>query len=449
MTLLQTLLAFVFALGTLIAIHEFGHYIVAKWCGVKVLRYCIGFGKPIFSRRLGKDQTEWALAAFPIGGYVKFLDEREGEVAPHEVHRAFNRQSVWKRFAIVAAGPVANFILAIALYYALFIHGIDEPQAIIATPPPATLAAGSGFQDGDQVVKLNGDPIKSWTDLRWRILQLAVERGTANLEVVSRSGAPRAVVLNLSSMSAADAEGDFMRKIGLALHRPSPSIGKVIAGGAAQRAGFQAGDRIVSVGGVAAASGDQVIKAIRASAEKPLKFEVERAGAVLQLTATPEAKLDEATKEKIGRINAEIGAKLAMTNVSYGFFGSLPQAIEKTWDMSIFSLKMLGKMVTGEVSWKNLSGPVTIADYAGQSARMGAYYYLNFLALISISLGVLNLLPIPLLDGGHLLYYVLEILRRKPVSERVMEIGQQFGMGVLFVLMAFALYNDIQRLISG
>ena len=449
MTLLQTVIAFVVALGTLIAIHEFGHYIVAKWCGVKVLRYCIGFGKPIFSRRLGKDQTEWALAAFPFGGYVKFLDEREGKVAPAEAHRAFNRQPVWKRFAIVVAGPVANFILAIALYYGLFIHGIDEPKAIVAVPPVATLAAGTGFQDGDEVITLNGESIKSWTDLRWRVLQLAVARGTANLEVVNANGQRRALVLNLSSMSAADAEGDFMRKIGLSLHRPSPSIGRVIPGGAAERAGFRAGDRIVSVAGSRAASGDQVIKAIRASAEKPLKFEVERDGALLQLTATPEAKVDEATKEKIGRINAEIGAKVPMTNVSYGFLGSLPQAVEKTWDMSIFSLKMLGKMVTGEVSWKNLSGPVTIADYAGQSARMGAYYYLNFLALISISLGVLNLLPIPMLDGGHLLYYVVEILRKKPVSERVMEIGQQFGMGVLFVLMAFALYNDIQRLISG
>ena len=449
MTLLQTVIAFVVALGTLIAIHEFGHYIVAKWCGVKVLRYCIGFGKPIFSRRLGKDQTEWALAAFPFGGYVKFLDEREGKVAPAEAHRAFNRQPVWKRFAIVVAGPVANFILAIALYYGLFIHGIDEPKAIVAVPPVATLAAGTGFQDGDEVITLNGESIKSWTDLRWRVLQLAVARGTANLEVVNANGQRRALVLNLSSMSAADAEGDFMRKIGLSLHRPSPSIGRVIPGGAAERAGFRAGDRIVSVAGSRAASGDQVIKAIRASAEKPLKFEVERDGALLQLTATPEAKVDEATKEKIGRINAEIGAKVPMTNVSYGFLGSLPQAVEKTWDMSIFSLKMLGKMVTGEVSWKNLSGPVTIADYAGQSARMGAYYYLNFLALISISLGVLNLLPIPMLDGGHLLYYVVEILLKKPVSERVMEIGQQFGMGVLFVLMAFALYNDIQRLISG
>ena len=449
MTLLQTVIAFVVALGTLIAIHEFGHYIVAKWCGVKVLRYCIGFGKPIFSRRLGKDQTEWALAAFPFGGYVKFLDEREGKVSPAEAHRAFNRQPVWKRFAIVVAGPVANFILAIALYYGLFIHGIDEPKAIVAVPPVATLAAGTGFQDGDEVITLNGESIKSWTDLRWRVLQLAVARGTANLEVVNANGQRRALVLNLSSMSAADAEGDFMRKIGLSLHRPSPSIGRVIPGGAAERAGFRAGDRIVSVAGSRAASGDQVIKAIRASAEKPLKFEVERDGALLQLTATPEAKVDEATKEKIGRINAEIGAKVPMTNVSYGFLGSLPQAVEKTWDMSIFSLKMLGKMVTGEVSWKNLSGPVTIADYAGQSARMGAYYYLNFLALISISLGVLNLLPIPMLDGGHLLYYVVEILRKKPVSERVMEIGQQFGMGVLFVLMAFALYNDIQRLISG
>ena len=452
MSLLQTILAFIVALGTLIAFHEFGHYIVGRWCGVKVLVYCIGFGKPIYSRRFGPDQTEFALAAFPLGGYVKFLDEREGPVAPHELHRAFTQASVAKRFAIVAAGPIANFLLAIALYYGLFLYGVDEPKAILATPPAASLAINSGLNDGDQVLKLNDEAVASWVDLRWKLLNVVVEKGPARLEVAVKNGSPRAVKLDLSSLGAADVEGDFMGKIGLALYRPQPSIGKLFPG-PAQTAGLQTGDRLVSIATsgdaekTVAKTGSIVIGVIRANPGKPLKFEIERAGQVLQVTVTPDAVADAKDANlKVGRIAAEIGAQPAMTNVSYGIGGAFTQSLRKTWEMSILSLRMLGKMLVGQVSVKNLSGPLTIADYAGQSAQIGLYAYLSFLAVISISLGVLNLLPIPLLDGGHLVYYSWEFLRGKPVSERVMEIGQMIGMGLLGLLMIVAFHNDIQRL---
>jgi regulator of sigma E protease len=454
MSLLHTVVSFVIALGVLIVVHELGHYLVARWCGVKVLRFSVGFGRALASRRLGADRTEWVIAAVPLGGYVKMVDEREGTVAPEDLPRAFNRQNVWRRFAIVLAGPVANFLLAIALYWGLFLGGVQEAKPILAAPEAGTLAAQAGLARGDVVRSVNGEPVTSWQDVRWRVLQLALDRKPARLEVQHASGALDWRTLELGEVKAEEVEGDLLTRLGLRLFRPEvpPAIGQVVPGGVAERAGLAVRDRVLAINGEPVATWEALVAKVRSSAGRALVLEVDRAGARTRIELTPEAVKQGA--ETIGRIGAgpyvEPGAMSAyLIEVRYGPGEALARAFAKTWEMSVFSLRMLAKMIVGEVSWRNLSGPVTIADYAGQSAQLGLAPYLAFLALISISLGVLNLLPIPLLDGGHLMYYAIEVLKGSPVSERVMELGQRAGLVVLLFLMVFAFYNDINRLISG
>ena len=455
MTLLITIVSFVVALGCLIVVHEFGHFAVARACGVKVLRFSVGFGKPLWARSLGRDATEWVIAAFPLGGYVKMLDERESPVAPEELARAFNRQSVWRRLAIVAAGPVANFLLAIALYWVLFIHGVPGVKPVIDEPPPATAARVAGFMAGDTLVRIGDEPIVTWQDTRWILLQQAVQKSVVTVIVRSASGASTPRVLDLSALLPADMDSDFLRTLGLVRQQPKlkPVIGELVSGGAAQRSGLNSGDEVVSISNQRIESWDQVVKTVRAAPGTPLIIEIHRGGVPQPaIVVTPET-VNEGS-QKIGRIGAAPLVDRSvldglLVEVRYGPLESLGKAVHKTWDTSAFSLKMLGKMIVGEVSLKNLSGPITIADYAGQSAQGGVTSYLMFLALISISLGVLNLLPIPLLDGGHLMYYTVEIFKGRPISDRAIEIGQHVGMALLFTLMAFALYNDINRLISG
>jgi len=455
MTLLITIVAFIVALGCLIVVHEYGHYVVARACGVKVLRFSVGFGRPLWAKRLGRDATEWVIAAFPLGGYVKMLDEREGEVAPADLPRAFNRQSVWRRIAIVIAGPAANFLLAIALYWALFVHGVPGLRPVVGEPPGGTPAHHAGFAAGDLLLRIGDEPVATWQDARWVFLQRAVQKAVVTIEVRSAGGGTATRRLDLSGLTPADLDSDFLRALGLARLQPSlkPIVGEVVSGGAAQRAGLRGGDEIVAISNQRIGSWDQVVQLVRAHPGTALVMEVRRGG-VLQpaVAVTPEAVTD--NDRKIGRIGAAPRVDRSaladmIVEVRYGPLESLGRALDKTWDTSVFSLKMLGKMIVGEVSLKNLSGPITIADYAGQSAQSGAASYLLFLALISISLGVLNLLPIPLLDGGHLMYYVIEIFKGRPISDRAIEIGQHVGMALLFTLMAFALYNDIYRLIGG
>jgi regulator of sigma E protease len=455
MSLLITIIAFVVALGCLIVVHEYGHYLVARACGVKVLRFSVGFGKPLWAKRMGRDATEWVIAAFPLGGYVKMLDEREGEVAAADLPRAFNRQSVWRRIAIVIAGPVANFLLAIALYWGLFLHGIPGLKPVVAAPPANTPAYHGGFAAGDLLLKIGTEPVATWQDARWVFLQRAVQKVVVAVEVRAASGGTATRRIDLSGLTPADLDSDFLRTLGLARVQPvlKPVVGEVVKGGAAQRAGLRAGDEIVAINNRRIESWEQVVQLVREHPGAALVMEVRRDGALQPaLAVTPEAVTD--NDRKIGRIGAAPRVDRAaladmIVEVRYGPGESLVRALAKTWDTSVFSLKMLGKMIVGEVSLKNLSGPITIADYAGQSAQSGAAAYLLFLALISISLGVLNLLPIPLLDGGHLMYYVLEIFKGRPISDRAIEIGQHVGMALLFTLMAFALYNDIYRLIGG
>lgn len=454
MSVLYTLAAFLVALGLLIVVHEFGHYVVARLCGVKVVRFSVGFGRPLWARRYGRDQTEWVVATVPLGGYVKMVDEREGPVAPVDLPRAFNRQGVGRRIAIVSAGPVANFLLAIALYWVLFLAGVQEAKPLLAAPDPGTPAAMAGIKQGDLVRAVNGQPTASWSDVRWRLLELVLERRNARLEVLENGAQIDWRNLDLAALGGSDLESDFLVKLGLRLDRPRlpPVIDTLISGGPAEQAGLRPGDRILSIDGEPIESWTALVRKVRASPDLALRVRIQRGAGNATLTIIPEAV------SLGGAVHGEIGARSRVepellrdyvVEIRYPPVEALGRAAGKTWEMSIFSLRMLWRMVTGSVSWRNLSGPVTIADYAGQSAQLGLAPYLAFLALISISLGVLNLLPIPLLDGGHLMYYSVEILKGSPVSERVMELGQRIGLALLLCLMAFAFYNDINRLFSS
>jgi regulator of sigma E protease len=451
MSLLITIVAFLVTLGVLIVIHEYGHYWVARRCGVKVLRFSIGFGRPLWRSVRGPDQTEWVVAALPLGGYVRMLDERDTDVviAPADLPRSFNRQSVWRRIAIVLAGPLANLLLAIVLYWLLNLFGVMEPRAVVAAPPQETPAALAGLRAGDRVTAVDGDPVRSFTELNWLVLQRAVERGRVELSVLGGDGVTRELQLDLSVLSKRDFEGNPLPRIGLAPYGGPPRVGRVQEGSAAARAGLQAGDRILEVGRAPVGSARQLIERIRNAPEQPLSLLVQRGedGPTLTLEVTPSRVRDDGGRE-VGRIGAELGERPELVKVHYGPFESMALAVEKTWDTAIFSLKMLARMITGEASWKNLSGPVTIADYAGKTATIGLAAFLSFLALVSISLGVLNLLPIPMLDGGHLVYYLVEIVKGSPPADWIVEWGQRAGIGVLVMLTALALFNDLTRLFS-
>ncbi len=451
---LYYLVAFALILGVLVIVHEFGHYIVARQVGVKVLRFSVGFGRPVWSKQMGRDNTEWAIGLFPLGGYVKMLDEREGAVPPEELHRSFSRQSVWRRMAIVVAGPGANLLLAIFVYWGLFWHGMEELRPIMGSPVAASAAAAAGIENGERVLKVGGEVVQTWQEMRWVLISRAVDQDSIELELINQRNEIAIRRLDVSSARADGWEGDALEKLGLSFYRPRvpPVIGQISPGSVAAVAGLTSGDEILSIDDVPIATWSDVVNTVRSSPGKQLKFEVLRRSEQLVVDIRP-AQVNEGSHE-IGRIGASVSdsgvsRSELMTTVRYRPLSALGKALDETWEKSAFSLVMIGKMITGEVSWRNISGPVTIADYAGQSAKLGIDYYLKFLALVSISLAVLNLLPIPILDGGHLLYYVLEIIKRGPLSERSMEIGQQIGLALMLMLMAFAFYNDINRLISG
>jgi regulator of sigma E protease len=452
--LLSTLGAFAVALAVLIIVHEFGHYLVARWCGVKVLRFSVGFGRPLWTWRSGPDQTEWVLAAFPFGGYVKMLDEREGEVPAAEAHLSFNRQSLGRRSLIVAAGPAANFLLAIVLYWVLFMQGVTELRPVLGAPAASTAAAQAAVAEGEVIRVVSGKPVATWAEVRWEAMHLALDRLPLELEVINPRGEIAFRHIATASLEPADLEGDVLRPLGLTLFRPllKPVIGSVVAEAPAARAGIRVGDEITAIDGQPLKDWSEVARRIRQVTVRALEIELLRDGKRMQVAVTP--LVAEEQGRRFGRIGIGVredpAAFEAMRiTVAYGPLESATRALRLTWETSALTLRMMGRMLTGDLSWKNISGPVTIADYAGQSARLGADHFLRFLALISISLGVLNLLPVPVLDGGHLLYHFAELLKGGPLSERAMEIGQQIGLSLLFLLMAFALYNDINRLVSG
>lgn len=450
----STLGAFAAALAVLIVVHEFGHYLVARLCGVKVLRFSVGFGRPLWTWRSGPDRTEWVLAAFPFGGYVRMLDESEGEVPAAEAHRAFNRQSLGRRALIVAAGPAANFLLAIVLYWVLFMQGVTELRPVLGAPAANTAAAQAAVAEGELIRAVSGKAVATWAEVRWEAMHLALDRQPLELEVINPRGEISFRSIPTMTLEPADLEGDVLRPLGLTLFRPllKPVIGSVAADAPAARAGIRVGDEVAAIDGQPVKDWMDAAKRIRQAADRALDIELLREGRRLRVVVTP--VVAEERGHRFGRIGIGVRDDPAAFDamrivVAYGPLESAARALRLTWETSALTLRMMGRMLTGELSWKNISGPVTIADYAGQSARLGADHFLRFLALISISLGVLNLLPVPVLDGGHLLYYFAELLKGGPLSERAMEIGQQIGLSLLFLLMAFALYNDFNRLLSG
>ncbi|KVZ84433.1 RIP metalloprotease RseP [Burkholderia ubonensis] len=455
MNVLVELVAFAVAIGVLVVVHEYGHYRVARWCGVKVLRFSIGFGQPVARWVSKKTGTEWTLSALPLGGYVKMLDEREPGpgVKPEELEQAFNRQSVGKRIAIVAAGPIANFLLAILLFSVVFASGVTEPAAIIAPPAAGTVAARAGFDGNETIVSIRdvpaGDaqPVRSWPDLRWKLLAAAFDHREVVLGARDGGASTFDFRVDLRNIAEGDIDDDFMARLGFEPGGGPLSVASVQPGSAAQQAGLKSGDKLLALDGERIGGASRFIDAIKHHAGKTLAMKIERGGVAQTVTIVPQAQPDDETGRQVGRIGAALSMQTPGVDVRYGPIDSLKLGARRTWDIAVYSLRMFGRMITGDASLKNLSGPVTIADYAGKSARLGPSAFLSFLALVSISLGVLNLLPIPVLDGGHLLYYLVEAATGKAVSERWQLILQRAGLICIVALSAIALFNDLARLI--
>ena len=448
-----TLVAFVVALGLLIAVHEYGHYRMAVACGVRVLRFSIGFGRTLLRWQPRGSDTEFTLCAFPLGGYVRMLDEREAPVAPQDRPHAFNTQPLRSRALIVAAGPAANLLLAVLLYALVNWSGVQLPTAVLGSPVAGSVAERAGVQAGERVLRagFDGDAldsIGSFEDVRWWLTRGALERHDVRLALSNGTGSERELVLPLAQMGAQDADAALFRRIGIVAPYGRPVIGEVMAGGAAERAGLLQGDVVLHIGGQAVQDGAQLRDLIRASVQgqgtMAATWRVLRDGQTLDVHVRPDLAQDGA--QTIGRIGAFVGAAPEFVTVRHGPLEGLWQGVVRTWEVSALSLRMMGRMLVGEASLKNLSGPLTIADYAGRSASLGLTQYLTFLALISVSLGVLNLLPLPVLDGGHLMYYLWEGLSGRAVSEAWLERLQRGGIAILAAMMAVALFNDLARL---
>ncbi len=447
-------LAFVVALGLLVAIHEFGHFWVARRVGIKVLRYSVGFGKALYTRRGKVDNTEFVIAAIPLGGYVKMLDEREAPVPPGERERAFNRQPLWARTAVVLAGPVANFILAALVWWVVNLIGIQGLAPLVGEPRPDTAAAAAGFQHEDRILSVDGDAIETWQDARIALLQAALDGdGSVDVDVRTEQGGELTRVLSVPPAAVLETGGDAVENLGFGQWWPrvEARAGEVIAGGAAASAGLEAGDLVVSIDGIAVTEWRDLVNIVQQNPGVPLDVDVQRDGSLINLAIVPESVT--VGEQTIGRIGVrETAAEglydKARVTVKLPVVEALSGAVAQTWNMSVLTLRMLGKLVVGQASLDNISGPISIAQYAGQSASVGPAHYLNFIALISVSLAVLNLLPIPMLDGGHLLYFLFEAVRGKPLSERIQLLGQQVGIVMLGGLMFLAFYNDIWRLMA-
>jgi regulator of sigma E protease len=447
--LLQSIAAFLFAIGLLVAIHEFGHFWVARRLGVAVIRFSVGFGRPLW-RRVGKDGVEYVIAALPLGGYVKMVDEREGEVSEELRPQAFNRQPLSTRFAVVAAGPAANFLFAIAAYWLVFVIGVMTLRPVVGTVDPDSIAALAGVRDGDELLMINQQPTRSWDEVLTRMLDGALEGNVIELQVRSDDGVLRLRQLDIGDKPLLE-ETDLLATIGITPYRLQlePVIDQVTEGGAADRAGLRHGDRLLSVDGLSVTSWSEWRSETRRRPDRLMVVEVARDNEIIVLELTPERSVDDG--EEIGLIGATplIDRELieAMRHeVRHGPIDALGEAAAKTWSMSLLTLRILGRIVIGEASLENVSGPISIAHFAGQFAQAGLISFLGFLALISLSLGVINLLPIPILDGGHLMYYLIELVTRREPSEMVLEAGQRIGVVLIGLLMAVALYNDFQRL---
>ena len=457
MSVLHNIFFFIVAIGVLVTFHEYGHYWVARKAGVKVLRFSIGFGKPLISWRRKSaegDDIEYVIAAIPLGGYVKMLDEREGDVPEAEKSRAFNNQSISKRFAIVFASPAFNFILAIFLYWIVFMLGSTVDRPFVGETVADSVAAKAGFQLQDEVLMVDETPIKSWNEFRLEILNHGLEGGNIQVQVRSTDGLERTRGLALGDMHILEDEGDIFKRLGFKQWWPilKPEIGGVIEQGAAENAGIRQGDIVLQVDGVAIEQWMTLVELIRNKPNEAMNFVVLRNGFEEIITVIPKSR-----KTKDGEQQGYIGAyqyvpdeirQQLVTRIEYSPLEAGAKAVVKTWDMSSLTLRVLWKMITGEANLANISGPITIATYAGVTASIGLVSFLSFLAVISVSLGVLNLLPVPMLDGGHLFYYLIEIIKGSPVSEAFELRGQQVGIVILALLMSIAIFNDIQRLVQ-
>ncbi|MEW7979730.1 MAG: RIP metalloprotease RseP [gamma proteobacterium symbiont of Phacoides pectinatus] len=449
---LFTLASFIVALGILIAVHEFGHFWVAKKSGVRVLRFSIGFGRSLW-RWVGRDGTEYVVAAIPLGGYVKMLDEREGEVPEAELEQAFNRKPLGVRFAVVAAGPLFNFLFAILAFWVVLVVGDSGTRPLIGEVTAGSVAEQAGFRAGDRIVAVAGSETPTMEAVYFALMLEAGADSQMPVRVRSEHGTAQTLLLSGRKLVELGEGGALFRGLGLKLKRPvlPPVLGEIVPGEAADLAGLRSGDRILSVDGVAMADWEALVLSIRERPHRRVALEVERAGEVRQMHLVIGELRN--GQERVGRIGAGVYAPPGYADdyrveVRYGPLDALWRSTVKTADMSLFTLKMLWRMVSGSASVDNLSGPISIAQTAGKSASYGAIYFLKFLALVSISLGVLNLLPIPVLDGGHLLFYLIEALKGGPVSEAAQIQGQKVGIAILLALMGLAFYVDIARLLG-
>ncbi len=453
--ILHNILFFILAIGVLVTFHEFGHYWVARLLNVKVLRFSVGFGKPLITwrRKKGDDEIEYVIAALPLGGYVKMLDEREAPVEESLRDRAFNTQPVIKRIAIVAAGPLFNFILAIVLYWIVLLNGVNGLRPLIDVPAAESLAADSGFQAEDEILSVGGTKIKTWQNFRMALIDHGIDGGELNIQVKDPDMQIVTRTLSIGDRHLLASQDDVPEQLGFKPWQPDfPAvIGGVTETGAAKKAGLKKNDRVVAINDKPIENWKDLVAVVEAHPEQALTFKIQRNDKSLSIVVTP------AVRQKDGKASGVIGAyqyvpdeylNKIKVHVDYSPLQALSQAVVKTWEMSSLTLRVLGKMFTGEAALENISGPITIASYAGISASIGIVTYLGFLAIISVSLGVLNLMPVPMLDGGHLFYYLIEIVKGSPVSQRFEEVAQQLGMLLLMMLMGLAIFNDIQRLVN-
>ncbi len=452
-SVLYSLAAFLVAIGVLVTVHEFGHFWVARRLGVKVLRFSIGFGRPLWKRTFGADRTELVVAALPLGGYVKMLDEREGEVLPAELHRAFNRKPVTTRIAVVLAGPLFNFLFAILVYWLMFVAGVPGMRPVVGEVTPGSLAELAGIRQGDEIVAIQGVDTPTWDRAMMNLLEASLdERQLLELRVRDSSGGERQLQVPLDEPDQLLEKGGVLQNFGLAPWQLPALIDEVVEGKAAQRDGLLPGDRIVTADGENISGWNDWVEYVRARPEQPIVVGVQRDGVSVTVRLVPERVSENGTEH--GYIGAAVrlpddGQRATMrVDVHYGMLEAVPAAMEKTLEVSTLTLRTLWKMVIGRASVENLSGPISIARYAGESAAIGLSTFLAFLGVVSVSLGVLNLLPIPLLDGGHLLYYLVEVVKGSPVSEAVQLVGQKLGIVLLLLLMTVAFYNDLIRLVE-